>query len=290
MPVVRLTVFFQSDDGWGWSETHHKDGGAQINNLGQFLNDFSAIVQNNRRPLLGRDQYIYAARASYPTVTGEIASAVLRYNPPLRGTTQNQNTDVFGCAPGLAAKLRMGNLGGTKFSDVYLRGFWDAVEQDEELKFNTALGAAWKALADQFTAALIAGQYGWLGIDEPNTRRGKITNYVWDDATEKVVFTVTVDSGPALPAVGTKLPIRVARLNNSKSPLNTTHVVTVTAANTLTTVIPTAAGTFTAAGTWVGASKAFIAYNAAQYYSLARRKSGRPFTISPGRLRDRARN
>jgi hypothetical protein len=289
MPIVKLTGFFFTDDGWGWSESHHVDGGSVINSLAPFLNVWSGILQNQRRPMLGTNAYIMGARASYRTSTGKIAAAPQRYTPPLRGTQTFNQVATDECAPALAAKLRMGNTGQTAFSDIYLRGFWDEVELREELHFETALGAKWKQLADAYTTALLAAAYGWEGIDEALTRRGPVTNYdIQPDG--RCLFSVQIDSGPAMPATGTKTQIRVARLNNSSSALNTTHVVTVAGPTTLLTVIPTAAGPFTGLGSYVMAGKGFIQYAAAQYYVLARRKEGRPTFNSPGRSRVRARS
>jgi len=289
MPTIRLTAFFFSDDGWGWSERHDVDGGAGTPNLNVHLATFSGVMQNQRRPMLGENCYVMAVRASYRTASGKIASAMLRYTPPLRGTQTFNQVGTGECAPGLAAKLRMGNTGQTAFSDIYLRGFWDEVELKEELHFETALGAKWKQLADAYVAALLANAYGWEGIDEAQTRRGKVTTYAVQ-SNGKCLFTLALDSGPAFPAAGTKAQIRVARLNNSQSALNTTHVVSMLGATPVETVIPTAAGPFTGDGTFVWASKAFIPYAAAQYYVLSRRKEGRPTFNSPGRSRARARS
>lgn len=284
MPVpIKCTAFFGSDQGWGWSETHHVLGDDPPGPLGPFMTAFKGLIDDKRRPLLGRDRYVAGLRVSFQTSTGGIASSAFRYAPLLFPGNQRE-----GCAPHLAAQMRMAESENQQFSNCYLRGFWDALEVDEELDFTTAAGVAWKALQDQYIAALVAGGYGWLGTDEPNTRRGKVTNYTVD-VGGFVTFTVTIDSGPALPAVGTLLPFRIARLNHSQSVLNRTHVVRVASPTTVTTVQRTAALDFESAGTFVSTATTFLAYIGAQYTVLARRAVGRSFFHSPGRLKARAR-
>lgn len=285
MPVnVRFQIFFGSDDGWGWSEMHHKTVSVVPGDLLPLLQAFKIIVDDKRRPLLGRDRFIKGLRVSYPTATGGVASSAFRYAPVLYPGNQRE-----GCSPHVAAKVRMGESTNTHFSDIYLRGFWDVVEQDEELNFTTAGGSAWKTLLDQYIAALVAGEYGWLGTNEALTRRGKVVNYT-TDLSGFVNFTIQITSGPALPAIGTVLPMRIARLNNSNSVLNRTHIVKVIDATNVETVVKTAAGLFISDGTFVMTSTDFYRYTGAQYTVLAKRACGAPFFQSPGRAKDRARS
>lgn len=289
MPPVSLTGFFQTDNGYGWSETHHSPGSAEPINLAPLLTQFRQIMIDQRRPLLGRDGFYIGCRASYRTATKRVASAPILEAPGKPGTQAVGSVKTWTTSQEAAAKLRMGNAGQTAFSDIYLRGFWDDVESAGELDFTSAIGANWKSLADSYVAALVQAGYGWLGIDPALTTRGAVTDYTID-VDQHVTFTVSVTDGPALPAIGTRIQIRVARLNNSKSILNTTQVVTVISPTTVRTVQPTAAGSFTGPGTYTYAVKSFLAYNAVQYWKLARRACGRPFGLSRGRQRVRARN
>ena len=278
---IKCTAFFGSNDGWGWSETHHILSADPVGNLNPYLLAFQAVMEFSRMPLLAKDRYLAGLRVSYRTATGVIAAAPVKFNPFKRpGNTRE------GCAPHLAAKDRFADTTQTQFSDVYLRGFWDVVEQDEELNFTTAGGAAWKQLLDAYNAELVAKKYGWLGIDPTTTRRGAITSYTIE-ADKTISFTITITSGPALPAAGTKLPFRAARLNDSRSTLNRTMVVTVVDATHVRTVVPYAAFPFSSPGTYVISQTTFLQYSGSQYTILARRASGRPFFHSPGRAADR---
>lgn len=293
MPPVALTGFFQTDNGYGWSETHHSPGSAEPINLAPLLTQFRQIMIDQRRPLLGRDGFYIGCRASYRTSTGRIASAPILETPGKPGTQGVLVGAVvqptWTTSQEAAAKLRMGNAGQTAFSDIYLRGFWDVVESAGELDFTSTLGANWKSLADAYVAALVQAGYGWLGIDPALTTRGNVTDYTID-VDQHITFTIAVTQGPVLPAVGTRIAVRIARLNNSKSVLNETHVVTVLSPTTFRTVQPTAAGSFTGPGTFTYSVKSFLAYQAVQYWKLARRACGRPFGLSRGRSRVRARN
>jgi len=284
MPVVvKCTAFFGSDAGRGWSESHFTPGGSPGFDLLPYLDAFKSLNDNYRRPLLGSDCYLKGLRVSYPTDTGMIASSGFRYSPFSYPATKNE-----GAAPDSSAKVRFGEVTNTQFSDCHLRGFWDAVEHDEQLDFTTAKGMAWKNLLDQFTGALVAGNYGWLGMDSTTTRRGKISSYD-TDADGFIVYQVSVDQGPPLPAAGALMEFRAAKLNNSKSVLNRTQIVQVIGAGSVATAVPTAAGDFTSAGTFVIRETSFLAYSGVQYTILGKRSMGRPTLQSATRLKDRPR-
>lgn len=279
---IKCTAFFGSDDGWGWSETHHKAVSVEPSNLLPVLTSFKALVDQFRVPMLGKDRYVVGLRVAYGTRATGIKSSPYWYEPPRYPGNQRE-----GSSPHVAAKARFGEAGNQKFSDVYVRGFWDAVEKDEQLDFTTSAGAAWKALADQWVAALVQGQYGWLGTNEAQTIRGLVPSYTIQP-TGEVRFTLDPKSGPALPAVGTVLTIRVSKLNNSNSVLNTTHVVQVIDATTVQTMVPTAALLGTGKGSFVITRTDFFLYTGVQYWKLAKRKAGAPFGHTPGRSKARA--
>lgn len=284
MPTyIKCQAFFGSDEGRGWSEAHHLSVSTPPSDLLPTLQGFKTLIENYRRPLLGRDRYIKGYRVSYPTASGTLASSPFRYNQLLYPGNQRE-----GCSPSSAAKVRMGEVGNQHFSDIYLRGFWDVVEQDEELDFTTAGGAAWKALLDQYTNALVVGNYGWLGQDAANTRRGQVTNYT-ADLNNFVTFNLAVTTGAPFTPGPTKINFRAARLNDSNSVLNRTHVVEATGASTVKTVQQTASTPFTAQGTFVAPALVFYKYTGVQYTVMATRREGLSFFLSPGRQKARAR-
>jgi len=284
MPTVRLTAFFKDDDGHGWSETHDKDGGAAITSLTSFLNAFHSLMQTFRRPLLSGDSFYVGCRASYRTPSSAIAGDNIALDPPMRGPQTYAGHELWMGAPSVAIKMRFRNDASTARSDAYIRGQWSQTVIAGILNFFTSPGDQWKVRADAYAAALVQGGYGWVGTDPTLTSRGNVTNYV-QDAGGTVTLTVAVTNGVAMPVTTTKLAIKFARINGSKSILNRTIVCVVNnPTTTVTTTVPIAVSDFETAGTYVATRVGFIPYAAVSYYRLSKRKTGRPFGVAPGRL------
>jgi hypothetical protein len=283
VPVtLKCTAFFGSDEGRGWSESHCLSQPDPPANLLFYMQQFKVLLDDKRRPLLGKDCRLEGLRVSYETAAGEIASSPFKYTPFAYPGNQRA-----GAAPSVSAKVRMSEAGNTYFSDIHLRGFWDDVEKDEQLDFTTAAGTAWKNLLDQFTAALVAQNYGWEGIDPTLTRRGNVIGYtVGDD--KRITFNLAITQGPPLPGeAGTKLRIRCAKINNSNSVLNREFTVVVDTESSVTTVQQVAALPFDSAGTFVIEERQFYQYTGVQYTILGKRSMGRP--IGRSRARSKAR-
>lgn len=284
MPTVRLTGFFRDDDGHGWSETHDKDGGSSITSLTTFITNFNTLMQTFRRPLLGGDAFYIGCRGSYKTANGAVAGDNILLDPPLRGPQTFGGADVNMDAAEVAVKMRLRNDASTARTDVYIRGMWRQIILAGTLDFGGTFGVEWKRRADAYAAALISGGYGWVGTNPAATSRGEVTNYAANlDGT--VTLTVAVKNGVALPADGTKLPCKIARLNGSKSVLNRLLVCTVGGTGTtLTTLEKISASAFQTKGTYIATVTGFIPYAAQSYYKLSQRKTGRPFGVGRGRL------
>lgn len=285
MPPVRLTAFFKDDDGNGWSETHDKDGGSSITSLTTFLSNFNALMQGQRRAMLAGDAKYIGCRASYRTDDGTIAGDNIELDPPLVGPqTFNGNALNMG-PPESAVKMRFRNDASTARSDVYVRGQWKEVCIAGVLNLTEPLGAEWKRRADIYAAALIQNGYGWVGTNPALTSRGQVTGYT-QNVTGTVTITLHQTNGKPLPAAGTKLAIKFARINGSKSILNRSLVCVVDPGGlSVTTIELIAVSDFQTNGTYVATIKGFIPYAAMSYYRLSRRKTGRPFGLAPGRLR-----
>lgn len=282
MAIAFCEAMFQSDAGRGWREGHHIVVSEPLN-LSPVFVAFKDLIDTFRLPLLGKDRFLKGLKISVPTPTGDVASVPFRYAPVKYPGNQRD-----GCAPSVAAKVHMADITNTRFSPIYIRGFWDVVEENEELNFNSAGGAAWKLLLDQYVAQLVVKGYGWKGLDATNTIRGRVTNYTID-ANNFVTFTVSYPAGPVAFNPGEINTVRFARINHSTSVLNRTLQVLVVDASTLKTVNPIAAGAFDSEGTFVAEGKQFIQYLGAQYTILARRAEGRPTTQSLARQRARPR-
>lgn len=284
MPVIRLTAFFKDDDGHGWSETHDKDGGTTIVSLTTFLAAFNSLMQSFRRPLLGGDAFYIGCRASYKTSNGAIAGDNIELDPPMRGPQTSGGVTVNMDAAEVAVKMRFRNDGSTARSDVYVRGMWRQVIDAGVLDFTSPTGAEWKNRADTYANALISNGYGWVGTNPTTTSRGKVTGYT-ANANGTVTLNLTQQNGVPLPVAGTRLAIKFARINRSKSILNRVLVCVVdVGAAAVTTTEQISPADFETEGTYVATVKGFIPYAAMSYYKLARRKTGRPFGVAPGRL------
>lgn len=284
MPIVRLTGFFKDDDGHGWSETHDKDGGSTITTLAPFLNDFNALMQGQRRALLAGDAFYIGCRASFPISPKLNAGDNIELDPPLKGPQTFSGNQLGMTAPEAAVKMRLRNAGFTAKSDVYLRGMWSQTISNGVLDFGSTVGAEWKNRADQYASALVLGGYGWQGINNALTSRGNVTGYaVNPDGT--VTINLTPTNAVALPAAGTRLPVKFARINNSKSVMNRSFACIVDAGGaSVTTTEQVNPTPWIVGGTYIATVTGFIAYSAVSYYKLAHRKTGRPFGVAPGRL------
>jgi hypothetical protein len=284
MPVVSLAAFFKDDDGHGWMEEHDKDGGGGVISLTAYLASFHALMQSTRRPMLSGDAFYLGCRASYPTASGAVASDNILLDPPLRGPQTWSGNAVNMGPPSAAVKMRFRNEASTAKSDVYIRGQWREVVNFGVLDFVSPIGAEWKGRADTYAAALIAGGYGWEGINPAATSRGRVTGYAANpDGT--ITLNVTPTNAVPMPAAGTRVDMKFARINGSKSILNRALTCVVEpGAAAVTTTIPIAASDFETDGTYIASVTGFIPYAALTYYKLGTRKTGRPFGVGPGRL------
>lgn len=279
MPVVlKHTAFFGSDGGRGWSESHALLLEDAPTDLLPYMLAFKVLMDDKRRPLLGKDCRLEGLRVAYESAAGSIASSAYKYAPFLSSGNQRE-----GAAPSLSAKARFGDVSNTAFSDVHLRGFWDVIEENEQLNLTSGPGAIWKGLFDQYAAALVAGGYGWEGLDDATTRRGNVVGYT-ANVDKTITFNLEITEGPAItePA-GTKLRIKCSRLNNSNSALNRDFTVTVVDETNVKTVRQVAALPFLNAGTFIMEQKTFRTYTGVQYVILGKRSMGRPIGRSPAR-------
>lgn len=278
MPVnLNCEMFFGSNEGKGWAEKHLLQADDPPGDLLPFLVTLKNLAVNLRRPLLGEDCYLKGLRVSYATASGNVRSSPDRFQPLLYPGNSRPSS-----APSSAAQMYMGESTNSQWSKTFLRGFWRDVQRDEQLDFTTSAGIAWKQLLDQYVAGLVGLGFGFQGQFAPTTRKGQVNTYAINP-NGTVTFTILVIAGPALPAIGNRLSIRIAKLNGSKSVLNTTHVVTVDSPTQVTTVVPTAALPFDSAGIFTISSTSFLAYTGMQYCILARRPMGRPTLASRSR-------
>jgi hypothetical protein len=288
MPNVRCTAFFKDDDGHGWSETHDRDGGAGVPNIATILTSFDAVMSGPRRDLLGGDGFYVGCRASYRPDAGGNAGDNLLREPPTRGVQTFLGTIVNMPRASDAVKVRIRNAAATAHTDIYLRGIWRQVIIAGVLDFTTTPeGVEWKRRCDIYVNALIQAGYGWVGIDPGNTVRGRVTGYT-RNPLGTVTLNLTRERGGAIPVAGTKVVCEFARINHSKSVMNSTYTCVVdTGAAAVTTTEVIALDDFASEGTFILKATGLVPYSALSYYKLSGRKTGRPFGLERGRSRVR---
>jgi len=283
MPIVRLTAFFKDDDGHGWSETHDKDGGTSIVTLAPFLNDFNTLMTTSRRALLAGDAFYIGCRASYPISARLNAGDNIELDPPLGGPKSFSGQYLGMSAPEVAVKMRLRNAGFTAKSDVYIRGMWSQCVYYGVLGFASGVGAEWKRLADIYAAALVTEKYGWAGTNNALTSRGNVSGFVVN-ANGTVTVSVTPTNGVPLPAAGSHVPVKFARINGSKSIMNRSFACVVeVGGGSVTTTELVNPSEWVLGGSYIATITGFIPYAAVSYYKLSSRKTGRPFGVGPGR-------
>jgi hypothetical protein len=288
MALVRLTAFMKDDDGHGWQESHDKDSGGTPPDVTTLLTNFDNLMNARRVPLLCADSFYIGCRVTFKTAQNATAGDNLERDPPQRGPQTFGGVAITMTAPEAAIKMRLRNAGSTAKSDVYLRGFPKQCIDAGVLDFGSAIGSAWKGKADQYANDLMQGGYGWVGINSALTSRGKVTGYS-RQTNGTTIFNVTPTNGVALPAVGTKLNVKFAKLNRSKSVFNRVLVSHVLAGGaSVQSDENIAADDFVNEGTYIAEQVTFIPYAAVSYYRLSKRKTGRPFGVGPGRLPARA--
>lgn len=273
MPTnVKCVIQFNSNVGYGWSETHYFNSSSENPDLQVRINDLINVVGPARAALLGESCNIVGFRVSYPR-EGEIASRANRFFIP-------GDPSQKGASPSVSLAVNFVDSTNTKKKITHLRGFWDSVEYDESYHPENPEGAGWN---DRFIAwkSTLIGRYGWLTKSAAASVKGKVTDYLVND-DELVQFTVARVSGAAMP-IGSTVTVKFAKLNQSKSVLNRALLCTVTSATTIVTNAPIAAGAFTCEGIFSIRQVVFVGYNETGSISLGERRMGRPLNLYPGR-------
>lgn len=257
-------------------------------NIATILANFDAVMSGPRRDLLGGDAFYIGCRASYRPAAGGIAGDNLLREPPMRGVQTFLGTTVNMPKASDAVKVRIRNGAATARTDIYVRGIWRQVIVAGVLDFTTTPeGGEWKRRCDIYVSQLIQLGYGWVGIDPTNTVRGRVTGYA-RNPTGTVTLNLTRTIGGAIPIAGTRVVCEFARINGSRSVMNSTYTCVVdTGSAAVTTTEVIALDTFETEGTFIMKATGLIPYSALSYYKLSGRKTGRPFGLERGRSRVR---
>lgn len=281
MAVVRCTAFFRDDDGHGWSEQHDINGGDPPS-LQPLLNNFRQLMLTWRVPLLGGDAFYIGCRVSYKTTNNQNAVLNKLEDLAVRGTTAVSTISIETDAPEVAVIARFQNSTSTASSSVFLRGVWDQVVRAGQLNFGGVAGTQFKSFLDGYVAALIAGQYGWQGRGANNFNAGTMIEYT-ENPSGTVSFVLLPRVGSTALLANQQYSVRFSRINNSKSILNTTFVVSADTPTSVTTLKMVATSEFQTRGSYSVNLKNFIPYGLIAYYKLGRRATGRPFGVGRGR-------
>lgn len=270
---IKCVLIFKDNGGTGWSEIHYRHSSSDAPDLGAQLSNLVDNIVPSRGQLLGNDCQVIGARVSYERV-GAVASIGTKFF--LGGPAE-----FDGVSSALSLPTRFVDSTRTRGKTCHLRGFWDAVEQDGEYHPELVPGDAWTPRFNDWKAAMIANQYGWLSKDAAKSAKGNVTNYIVGPDGH-VTFTLSNVEG-TLPAVGTQETFRFSRLNNGSSPLNSAILVNVVDATHVVSVKQFGAGPFLGIGRFNYRGTSFVAYSQVYSVALGRRPQGRPFFQLPGR-------
>lgn len=271
--LLKFITKFKGTEGYGWTEVHYKLSTSDNPALNVQLSNFNTNVCPARAALLGRGCAIVGTRVSYPR-EGAIASYPLRFFVPGDG-------DQDSAAPALSLAILFNDSTYTKSKVLHLRGFWDAVEEDESYHPELPGAAGWTDRLVAWKQALIEGGYGWPSKVPAQSAKGVDVTYV-SDADHRITFTL---KAPGMPAgtIGTIQQVRFSKFNNANSILNRQLLVFVTDATHVTTVRQVGAGPMQSKGRFNYRSPGFVGYANTGSISLGERRMGAPLDRSPGR-------
>jgi hypothetical protein len=281
----RVSFLFQGPQD-GWSESHIFDSPeTDPSALGPAM---KAIM--SKRVLMLGSQYSgigIRIRRVYDAAGNPVARNVFAVVAPFPA---NQSADFAG-DPDFVCALSLGaDATGNHQSRVFLGGIPDAVtvnagnmdfNQPASLSFNSTFNG-WDALIRNSVTNAGPIVYGYFST--PRLATQAVSGYVVGTDT-RVTFTIDPVTTPPF-AVGGQYRAAFSRLNGSKSLLNKSMLVTLTALDTLKSVKQEAAGPFTGRGQVILYSPVptFYAITSQQLQLFAaKHKRGRPFRRSRGR-------
>ena len=254
-----------------FTEVHYRNSVTDTPSLGLQAENYLTNIAPLRAALLGKDAAIEGLRVSYRDPTS------------IKSWSQNfemlGNQDQPVAEPFVSLDFKFRGANNTRQKWVYLRGIWDSVEEDAN--YTPAKGIGWQDKLDAWKNALIANAYGWPGVDDVKSKKGVVSTFA-SNVNGTVTFTTDFDFSTVM-ANGSRIQVSIARLNNSHSVLNRTHIV-YTNGTELTTAVPTAAGAFESKGTFRYRVVFPYLYTSGDPMHIGKRSAGRHFFDSPGRL------
>lgn len=280
MPVVKFTAFFKSNDGYGWSESHFKDGGSGDPPLNSMLASFVADILTRRAAMLSGDCTITTARASYPK-PGTVASLPIGVNLPGNGG------QVGGDESDSAAVMMYNAITNAK-KLIHLRGIWRILIANEELDFTTPEALVWQSLFLDYKSYLVNRGYGWLSKVPGTAVKAANVNYVVN-ADNTITFQWTQppipDPGNAGNNFNRTIEVRFSGFNHRASILNRTLLCKWINTLELTTIRQIAAVSEQTSGKLNYGATAFQNYSDYAKISAGTRKMGKVSGRLPGRSR-----
>lgn len=275
MAVIKFTMFFKSNNAYGWSESHYYDPGSTTPNLSTQLANFVGNICTPRAALLSGDTKITFARAAYAVPNG-IASLPVDVNLPGNGLQ-------VGADESDSAAVMMFNNTSNQKKMIHMRGLWRIIITNEEFDFSTPEGAVWLSLFLAYKSALVSGQYGWMSKN-PSISFGKagVTYVEGNDGI--VTFTLPQPGITTIPPQP-NIEVAFSGFNRHQSVLNRTILCKWVDALTLKSVKQIGAGPQQTTGKYNYAVKAFVKYSDYAKIDLGTRKAGKVSGRLPGRSR-----
>jgi hypothetical protein len=274
MGVFKSTIFFDIR-AHGWTETYWQS--LADNNFGQAMSNLTDLARA-RALVLGQEASIKAIRIS---LEGTNNDGWLQYLP-LKGVLQQTCADQD-----LGVLCTMKDITLQRTKNVWIKGFWDAVEDNAGTYIRNLAG--WQKAFAPFLAFFGAPKnitWGWWGTDYTTKASANLVGYV-ASASSIVTFTFAADIFP-LGLVGTTQQIRLSGVNG-KSKLNGTQTVVIDSTRTCHTYQPLAVVPYSFGGKGSWASKTFVLSSFIFDQKISERKTGAPLLEEHGRAKRKPR-
>ena len=275
MSVIKFSMFFVNNNGYGWSEAHYYDSGSGNAQLAAQLARFVPEICTPRAALLSGDCRLEFARAAYAVPNG-VSSLPIGVGLPGNGG------QVGGDESDSAAVMMYNNTSNQK-KLIHLRGLWRILYANGVLDFSTPEGGVWLDLFFAYKSALASGGYGWQS-KIPASSFGKAGVTYVENANGTVTFTLPQPGITAIPPQP-NIEVAFSGFNRHQSILNRTILCKWVDALTLTTIRQIGAGPQQTTGKYNYAVKSFTRYSDYAKITLGTRKAGKPLDRLPGRSR-----
>lgn len=279
MPVKKVTFVFDGRQ-CGWTESYYLESGEDHKKVMELAKD----IATPRARLLGAEASIKAIRISTEGVDND---GMLEYTPDLRGNLQKPCAQRDVCL-----MVRCENAGHNAWRNMFMRGIWDEVE-DEQGRYIGRKNKAWREAFDSYQLLVCDRGWGWMHASRGHL--GKVKSLAKGESVpeaageDTLVYTLHNPAFAAGDVTDRKqIQVRVTGING-KSTANGLKVVQIIAPDKFETVKPLAAGKYRHGGFVVGYTYTLADIATMHDAKVVSRETGAPLLESAGRAREKPR-